>query len=271
MSQIQGQELRLSFAEVFLRKILGVLLLISVIPLFINLITIPLIIFCIFFAIYMLSGKKYNLTLNLFGLIIGGLAYFFIIFNVLKVVMFYMAQNNNDFIGFFLFGPAIILLFISSLFMFLQGMLNENFTYKESKNRGWVSLGIAVVIILLIFGLPMLKQPQIKTGLIDGINPNGSKQNVLISFDENNKEWTYIIKRKNETDKPLVLTSLFENKQQIMEENENIDIKNGVMNYGRLTIEPFNEATITIRSDEPIYTMTFTIEGSLADSFTFIK
>lgn len=267
----QTQELKPPFAEVFFRKILGVLLLISAFPLFVNPITIPLIIFCVAFAIYILSDKKYNLTFNLFGLIVGGLLYFLNIFNSLKVMVLYTAPSNNDYIGFLLFGLAAILLFTSSLFMFLQGLLYENASYKESKNKGWISLGIGFISVLLVLGLPMAKQLQIKMGLLDGVNPNGSKQNVFVSFDENNKEWTYVVKRKNETDKPLILTSLFKNKQQIMEAGESINIKNGVLAYGRLTIEPFSETVITIRSDEPIYTMTFTMENALADSYSFVK
>jgi len=271
MDQTQEQNPKPPFAEVFFRKILGVFLLLSAFPLLINPITIPLIILCIAFAVYMLSDKKYNLTFNLIGLIIGCLLYFAAVFKSLKVLLFYTAQSNNDFIGFLLFNPAIILLLISSLFMFIQGMLYENASYKESKNRGWVSFGIVLVSVLLFFGLPMTKHPQIKTGLIEGTNPNGSKQNVLVSFDAANKEWTYVVKRKNETDKPLILTSLFKNKQQIMENDTNVTIEKGEINYDKLTIEPFNEAVITIRSNEPIYTMTFTIENSLADSYTFIK
>lgn len=271
MDQTQEQKLRSSFVEIFFRKVFGVLLLLSAIPPLINPITIPLVIICIVFAIYMLLGKKYNLTFNLIGLIVGSLLYFLSIFNVLKVLMFYTAQSNNDFIGFLLFGPAVILLLTSSLFMLFQGLLYENNLYKESENRGWISLGIIFVVILLVLGGPMIKQPQIKIGLIDGTNPNGSKQNVLVSFDEKNKEWIYIVKRKNETDKPLIFSSLFKNKEQIIEKTENITIKDGILSYGRLTIEPFNEAIITIRSDEPIYTMTFTFENNLADSYSFIK
>ncbi|MDD5098357.1 MAG: hypothetical protein PHD31_01400 [Candidatus Pacebacteria bacterium] len=271
MDQTQEQNSKSPFAEVFFRKLLGIFLLLSAFPLLVNPITIPLIILCLVFAIYMLSGKKYNLTLDLLGLIIGCILYFLGVFNSLKVVMFYTAQSNNDFVVSMLFCPAIILLLISSLFMFFQGILYENDSYKKLKNRGLISFGIVIVSILLVFGLPMTKHLQVKIGLIEGMNPNGSKQNVLISFDAANKEWTYIVKRKNETDKPLVLISLFKNKQQIMENDENVVIKNGIMDYDRLTIEPFNEATITIRSTEPIYTMTFTMENSLADSYTFVK
>ncbi|MFA6348537.1 MAG: hypothetical protein WCX30_03880 [Candidatus Paceibacterota bacterium] len=271
MNQIQEQKLKPSLVETFIKKFLGVLLLLSAIPPLINPMTIPLVIFCIVFAIYILSNKKINLTFNLIGLIIGGLLYFLTIFNSFKILMLYTAQNNNDFIGFLLFGPAVILLLISSLFMLSQSLLCENSSYKESKNRGWISLGTLFIIILLVLGGPMIKQPQIKIGLLDGMNPNGSKQNVLVSFDEKNKEWLYIVKRKNETDKPFVLTSLFKNKEQIIEESENITIRNGILSYGRLTIEPFNEAIITIRSDKPIYTMTFTLENNLADSYIFIK
>lgn len=267
----QEQNSKTPFAETFFRKILGVLLLLSAFPPLINIITIPLVVFCIAFSIYMLSDKKYNLTFNLIGLIVGGLLYFVAVFNSLKVLLFYTAQNNNDFIGFLLFNPAIILLLIGSLFMFVQGLLYENSLYKESKNGGWISFGVFLLSILLVFGLPMMKQPQVKIGVIEGINPNGSKQNALISFNATNKEWTYVVKRKNETDKPLILTSLFENKQQITENDKNVTVENGKMADGKLTIDPLNEAVITIRSNEPIYTMTFTIENSLADSYTFIK
>ena len=272
MNQPQEQNnLKPTFIEVFLRKLLGILLLLSAVPLIMNPITIPLIVLCVVFAGYMLSRKRYSLNFNLLGLIIGCILYFMGIFNSLKVTLFYTVPGNNDFVGFLLFGPAVILLSISALFMLTQGILYKNTSYRESKNRGWISLGIFFVGILLVLGLPMAKQLEIKTGVYEGLNPNGSKQNVVISLDAKTKEWIYVIKRKNETDKPLVLSALFVNKEQLMGVDQNVAIENGTMTDGKLTIEPFKEVTITIRSNEPFYTATFKIENSLADSYKFVR
>ena len=272
MNQPQEQNnFKPTFIEVFLRKLLGILLLLSAAPLIINPITIPLIVLCIVFAGYMLSGKKYSLNLNLLGLIVGCILYFIGVFNSLKVTLFYTVPGNNDFVGFLLFGPSIILLSISALFMFTQSILYENTSYRESKNRGWISFGIVFVSILLVLGLPMTKQLEIKTGAYEGLNPNGSKQNAVISFDAETKEWIYVIKRKNETDEPLVLSALFVNKEQLTETDQNVAIEDGTMTDGKLTIKPFKEVTITIRSYEPFYTATFMLENNLADSYKFIR
>lgn len=265
------ENLKPTFIEVFLRKLLGILLILSAVPLIMNPITIPLIILCVVFGVYMLSGKKYRLGLNLLGLIVGCILYFMVIFNSLKVTLFYIVPGNNDFVGFLLFGPSIILLSISALFMFIQGILYKNTLYRESRNRGWISFGIVFVSILLVLGLPMAKQLEIKTGAYEGLNPNGSKQNVVISFNAETKEWIYVIKRKNETDRPLILSALFVNKKQLMETDKNLTIENGTMTDGKLTIEPFKEATITIHSNEPFYTATFKIDNSLADSYKFLR
>ena len=265
------ENLKPTFIEVFLRKILGILLLLSAVPLIINPITIPLIILCVVFAGYMLSRKRYSLKFNLLGLVVGCISYFLGIFNSLKVILFYTVSGNNDFIGFLLFGPAVILLSISALFMFTQGIFYKNTSYKKSKNRGWISFGIVFVSILLVLGLPIAKQLEIKTGVHEGLNPNGSKQNVVISFNAEAREWIYAIKRKNETDKPLVLSALFVNKEQLMGADQNVTIENGTMTDGKLTIEPFQEVSITIRSNEPFYTATFMLENNLADSYKFVR
>ncbi|MDD5569132.1 MAG: hypothetical protein PHG23_01840 [Candidatus Pacebacteria bacterium] len=262
---------RPTFIESFIRTVLGVLLLLSAIPLIMNFITIPLIILCFVFAVYMLRNKGYNMALNLIGLFAGIALYFFLgVFNSFKVMLFYAPINNNDFIGFLLFSPAVILLLLCSLFMFVQGLLYENGQYRESKSRGLITFGIFLLSALLVFGFPMTKQLEVKTGSLEGENPNGSRQNVIISFDGSNKQWMYIVKRKNETDKPLIVTAVYGNKTQLTE-TDNIMIENGAMSGNKITIEPYKEAIITIYSKEPLYTMTFTFSDTLADSYKFIK
>lgn len=258
----------LTFVEMFLRKILGVLLILSAIPLLLNIITIPLVIFCIAFGIYLVSGKRYNMTFDLFGLIIGCVLYFLAVFNSFKVMLFYAVTSNNDFRGFLIFSPAIILLLIGSLYTFIQVILYSNASYRESKSRGMVSFFVFLVSILLVLGLPMLKQLDVKLGTHEGLNPDGSKQNVVISLDQ--EEWTYVIKKKNSSDMPLVVSALFGNKERLGE-SDNVTIENGNLTDGKLTINPQKEAIITIRSDHPFYTLTFDIEGSLADSYNFVK
>lgn len=258
----------LTFIEAFLRKALGVFLILSAVPLLLNIITIPLVIFCIVFGIYMISGKRYNMTFDLMGLFIGGIIYFLAVFNSFKVMLFYAVPVNNDFRGFLIFSPAVIILLISSLYMFIQGVLRENKSHGEAKNRGTASFMILVFIILLVLGLPMIKHLDVKLGIHEGTTPDGSKQDATVSFSQ--EHWTYIIKKKNDSDKPLIVSGLFGNKKQLSE-LDNITVKNGDLTDGKLTIGPQEEAVITIRSLQPFYTLTFDIEGSLADSYNFIK
>lgn len=259
----------LSLAELVIRKLLGVILVLSVIPPLINPIILILVIPCLIYAVHMLIGKNYNLVLNFFAFIIGCLLYIFSVFKSFKLILFYTPSNNNDFIGFFLFNPFIIVLFISALFMLIHNILYFNKRYSVSPSRGKISLLIVFVIIIGAILLPLSKNLEAKTGQIRGTNPNGSKQNVVITYDSN--RWLYVFKRTNENDKPISIEKIFGNKEEINFNDSRLGIVDVSIIEGRLVIDPLKTAVITIQSPTPLYTATFVIENQLADSFVFVK
>ncbi|MCG2688052.1 hypothetical protein L6250_00185 [Candidatus Parcubacteria bacterium] len=261
----------LSLTELIIRKLLGVILILSIIPPLINPVTLILVIPCLIYAVHMLVGKKYNLVLNLFAFIISCLLYIFSVFKSLKLILFYAPSSHNDFRGFFLFNPFILILFISALFMLVNNFLYFNKRYSVSKLRGKISLLIAVIIILGATLLPLSKSLEIKTGRIQEMNPNGSKQNVLVSYDSSGKRWTYVFKRENETDRPLYIQKIFGNKEEISLNDKRMSITDAATAEGQLIIDPLKTAVITIQSPTPLYTATFVIENQLADSFIFVK
>jgi len=201
-------------------------------------------------------------------LLIGGVLYFSI-FNSLKLLLFYAPSTNNDFRGLLIFDPFIIMLFISSLFAIAQEILHKNTSYNNSKHKGLTSAFLLIFIFLLVLGLPLIKQFNVKLGVHEGINPDGSKQNVIISSDKEKNEWTYIIKRENNSNEPLFILAIYGNKTKLNQEN--ISVENGYFVDGKLTVDPQKEVIVTVHSSEPFYTMTFDIENSLSDSYIFTK
>lgn len=103
------------------------------------------------------------------------------------------------------------------------------------------------------------------------MNPNGSKQNVLVSHDSPGNRWTYVFSRENGTDRPLSIEKIFGNKEEISLNDKRMSITDAAIAEGQLVIDPLKTAVIIIQSPTPLYTATFVIENQLADSFIFVK
>lgn len=210
--------------EIYVRKILGILILVSALPFAIffaiattgisllSILTITMI-----FSLYILRNKGYHLKKDLFFVLMGLVAYtlpvpIFVFLGFPPVVpltmlkgFFLTADWANEGVGvgnvssYLFFSMLNILFFSSVLFIFITGILSKIKVVANSNKRGLIAGLTFLVIFGTVFTLPWLHKVEVGQGSMgaggpgpdSGIMLSFGHENTTVNFDAEKGIWIY--------------------------------------------------------------------------------
>lgn len=203
---IKKEVAKASKTEIYIRKILGSLILVSAMPVAIvfaiatkgiSLLSILTII--IIFSIYLPRNKGYHLKKDLFFVLIGLVAYIlpipiFAVWGFMSVApltmlkgFFLTADWANEGVGvgnisFYLFLSMLNILFFSSvLFLFITGIFSKFKVVASSNKRGLIAIFTFLVIFGIVLTLPWLHKIEISMGGGMGAQGPGPESGIMLS------------------------------------------------------------------------------------------
>jgi len=216
--------------EIYIRKVLGILLILLILaPLvFIGLSALP--IFGVFLlslpiaiatGIYLLKSKGRHLVLDAFLALLGALMYFYFIplIGIPAVMLkgFLLAADWSEMfpMAFLPLTASKILVFGAAVFLLIGDILARSRAFVRSSRRGPISAVILLSIFVVLFGAPFLR-PVVFSGSPQGTAttigsgpgpspvPGGSMpfsisfEDASVSFDSEDDLWTYQIAARNQ-------------------------------------------------------------------------
>lgn len=279
-----------SKTELYIRKILGILILVLVISaillnlgaLFIAPISLVI---GIVIGIYLLRSKKYYLALDIFLVLLGFLLYAFPPISypttpLLGLKGFVLTADwTSEGIGpaplnwLALFMINIIILG-SAAFLLITDILSKIGAVTQSAKRELPTI-ILLVILGIFFGLPWLYPVGVGTGGCAGISGPGlgaiisiDPYKTSVSFNSENDIWVYQIALKNTMGRDGeivgIMGKIASQKQQIAPPfGENIEVVGGEKTAEKIIVKPgMRETTILkIYSKDPLWIVTLIENG----------
>lgn len=232
-TEIEKQIVRPSKTEIYIRKILGISILVSALPfaIFFSIATaglslLSILTIVIIFSIYLLRNKGYHLKKDLFFVLVGLVAYVlpipvFVFFGFPPVApltllkgFFLTADWAQEGVGvsniqeYLFFSMLNILFFSSVLFLFITDIFSKIKTVTDSNKRGLIVCLTFLMIFGIIFMLPWFHKIEIGTGGGMGaggpgpdsgivLAPKTPPEKTTVNFDAKKGAWVYQIELIN--------------------------------------------------------------------------
>lgn len=269
-----GQRLA-STTETVIRRLFGFFLLITTIPLFLNIITLPTIIIFLTFAIYCLKSRRYRLGWEIFWVVLAFLIYFVLITPIgwgiypgliaMRLSPPPTTGDTSGFVGFLLYMPFVITLTFCSLALFLliNDLANRFKKIRQTYWRNILPLFILLLIVVCLVSAPFISKIVVEPGY-GNYNRGGSGGGIEkspspeLKFDQRQNLWTYNFQMKNNLQDEAEIEKIFGDKSEIpLSIGENIKIEGAVFANGKILIKPEQKAVITILSPKPFGIITF--------------
>jgi len=209
--EVEKDIVRLSKIEVYIRKTLGILILVSALPfaIFFAIATtgislLSILTITIIFSVYLLRNKGYHLKKDLFFVLMGLVAYIlpipiFVFLGFPPVApltmlkgFFLTADWANEGVGvsnvssYLFFSMLNILFFSSVLFLFITGIFSKIKAVANSNKRGLIAGLTFLAILGTVFTLPWLHKIEIGMGGSAGAGGPGPHSGIMLSLGHEN-------------------------------------------------------------------------------------
>ncbi|MGQ9787947.1 MAG: hypothetical protein ACUVQM_01330 [Candidatus Hadarchaeaceae archaeon] len=243
-TNIENEIVRPPKAEICIRRVLGILLILLVLaPFLIGLSILP--VFGVFFltvpiavatGIYLLKSKRYRLAADVFLVLLGALMYaYFIPFIGIPPTMlkgFLLASYWSEAFPWVIFSLTVskILILGSAVFLLAGDILVRSRAFLRSSKRGSISVVIMLAIFAILFGAPFLRSvvgsgsPQgtattIGFGLVSSAESRGLMpfnigfEDTSVNFDSESNIWSYQITARNQLSEDAEIVEIISLKQ----------------------------------------------------------
>jgi len=282
VEQEEEQGIRSTGVEIGFRRLLAIVLIISVVPQAVLLPILGLILGLpnLLLALYLLLNRRYHLVFNCFLVLLGCLFYFFTFWANKSYFSFYKSIELSACPG--LINP--IMTFISSLgllalLFLLTGDIIVRLKLAHQRRLNAISL---IIICLVLFFLPFLYVPQVALGEATGggrssgfESPHFLTNNTSthMSYDQTHNTYVFTANMVNQdSNSPASITNICVDGKiiPITKENNMLQVDNGVITGGIISVAPGQTAIIKLVSQKPFYAITL-FEGMILYSTTFIR
>lgn len=276
--------------EIGLRRLLAIVLMISVVPLVALLFPYGLILELpiLLLALYLLLNRRYHLVFDCLLVLLGCLFYFVTFpgnpsyFSLYKCVELYACPGLISPIMAFISpaGPLALrnyFFLTASVFLFTGDIIAR---LKLVNKRSLNAISLAVICLALLF-LPFLYIPRVALGegTSGGTSGDGpshfltNNASYHMSYDQALNTYTFTAKMVNQdSNSSASITSIFVDGKiiPITSENSMLQVDNGVVADGKISVEPGQTAIIKLVSRKPFYVFNL-FEGQFHYSTGFIK
>ena len=288
--QEEKKGIRATGVEIGLRKLLAIpliisaLLLIVLLPLIGLILSLPILLP----ALYLLFNRRYHLAFDSFLILVGFLLYFVRIPGSINYFSLYKSMELYTCPG--LISPALAFIqdagplavtkyffLTASLFLFSQDIIARlKFPHKKSLN-----VLTLVMISLVLFLLPLLYVPKVVLGMSDMGGTGGDGQSNFstnnasynMSYDEtlNTYSFTANMLNQNSNNFASISNICVDGKIiPITKENNMLQVENGIIADGKISVPSRQTAIIKLVSQKPFYVITL-FEGLRRYSTSFLR
>jgi len=296
--QEEEQGIRATGVEIGLRRLLAILLIVSALPVVVLVPFLGLILELpsLLLALYLLWNRRYHLVLDCLLVCLGCLGYFVSFslgsfslgpsyFSLYRLMALYacpglihplMPVIDSA-------GPlALSRLFplLASLFLFAGDLI----TRLKTAHKGRLNAVSLVVIVLVLVSLPFLFVPRVvlgqaaggSAGSASGREPSHfgtSNTSYHMSYDPASDTYTFAAKMANQdSNNPASITNICVDGRivPITKENSMLQVDNGVIAEGGISVAPGQTATIKLISQKPFYVFRL-FEGGAFYSTSFLR
>jgi hypothetical protein len=288
--QEEEQGIRASGLEIGLRRLLAILLIISSVPLAVLLPVLGLILALPNFllALYLFLNRRHHLIFNCFLVLLGCLFYFATFWGNKSFFSLYKTMELSA-------CPELIsplMAFISSLgllaitkYLFLSASLflltgDIIARLKLAHQRRLIVISLTIICMVLFF-LPVLYVPQVALGEGTGGGTSGddpshfktSNASYHMAYDQtfNNYIFSAAMVNQDSNNSASISNICVDGKIiPITKENSMLQVDNGMISGGKISVAPGQTAFIKLVSQKPFYVFTL-FEGKFSYSTSFIR
>ena len=296
--QEEEQGIRATGVEIGLRRLLAILLIMTALPIVVLVPFLGLILELptLLLALYLLLNRRYHLALDCLLVFLGCLGYFVSFslgsfslgpsyFSLYRLVALYACPGLINPIRPVIDSAGLLALtrlfpLLASLFL-LAGDIITRLKTAHKRRLNAVSL---VVIVLVLVSLPFLFVPRVAlgqatgggTGSSSGMEPSHfgtSNASYHMSYDRAFDTYTFTAEMVNQdSNNPASITNICVDGRiiPITEENSMLQVDNGVIADGDISVAPGQTATIKLISPKPFYVVRL-LEGGYSYSTSFLR
>jgi hypothetical protein len=285
--QEEEQGISASGVEIGLRRLLGILLLLITVPLMILmpisglLLGLPNLIL----GLYLLLNRRYHLIFNCLLVLPGCILYFVTFsgnpsyFSLYKNMELYACPGLISPIMPFISaaGPLVVTkyLFLTAALFLLTGEIITRLKLSHKSSANVISF---LIISLALFFLPFLYIPQValgggRGGGTSGDDPSHFKLSNQMSYDQTLNTYLFTASMVNQdSNNSASITNICVDGKifPITKENSMLQIDNGMIADGKITVAPGQTAVVKLVSQKPFYVFKL-FEGTFSLSTSFIK
>jgi len=283
--QEEEQGIRATGVEIGLRKLLAILLIISVVPLIMLVPYIGLILSTpiLILALYLLFNGRYHLVFDGLLVIFGCLGYFLNNFPLYKRIELSacpgLINMNEILITSVIPGLITYLFLLVSLFLFTGDII----TRLKLAHKGRLNVIVLIIICLVLFFLPYVYVPRVALGEATGGGTGGGtgplqhfsawNTQFHMSYDQTIGSYTFTAKMPNQdSNNSSSITNICVDGKliPITKENNMLQVDNGVIVGGKISVAPGQTAIIKLVSQKPFYVVSL-FEGIFHYLNSFLK
>jgi len=266
IEQEEKQGSRATRVEIRLRKLVGVLLIVSVSPLLLFGPYIILGLPNLFLALYLLLNRRYHLVFDGLLVSIGCVGFYLNNLTLYKKIELSICpgliNTNEILIVNVIPGLMTYLFLLVPLFLFMGDIIARlKLTHKER-----LSVLSLITILLVLLIIPYLYTPRVALGEATGGGTGGGKGGLqhfsawntqfIMSYDQNLKSYIFTAQMPNQdTSNTSSITNICVdgNLIPITKENSMLQVDNGVITDGKISVAPGQTATVRLVSKKPFY------------------
>jgi hypothetical protein len=285
--QEEEQGIRATGVEMGFRRMLAILLIIIVVPLVVLLPIFGLILSLpnLLLALYLLLNRRYHLPFDCLLVVFGCLGYFFTsvdrsVFSLYKYIELSLCPGLIDMTFLLvtsLWLPLIkYLLLLAALFLF-TGDIIARLKLAHKRRLSVISL---IIIFLVLFFLPYLYVPRIALGESTNASSSGNDSHFYannsqyhMSYDQTLDTYMFtanMINRDSNSSASITNICVDGKLIPITEENNMLQVDNGVIAGGKISVAPGQTVTIKLVSQKPFYVISL-FEGITHYSTQFLR
>jgi hypothetical protein len=285
------QGIRATGVEIGFRRLLAILLIISAIPPAVLLPFLGLIVGLpnLFLALYLLLNRRYHLVFDGLLVVFGCLGYFFTLVGMSNLSLYKyielsvcpgLISMKEILITNAILGLIKYLFLSASLFLF-TGDIIARLKLAHKRRLNVISL---IIICLVLFFLPYLHVPRValgegtsaSSGSSSGFAPSHfliNNASYHMSYDQALNTYTFTVKMVNQdSNNSASITNICVDGRliPITKENNTLQVDNGVITGGKISVAPGQTAIIKLVSQKPFYVFTL-FEGMKHYSTNFLR
>ncbi|MBU0535121.1 MAG: hypothetical protein ABIJ82_03020 [Patescibacteria group bacterium] len=283
IEQEEKQGSRATGVEIRLRKLVGVLLIVSVSPLLLFGPYIILGLPNLFLALYLLLNRRYHLLFDGLLVFIGCVGFYLNNLTLYKKIELSVCPgliNINEILIVNVIPGLITSLFLlAPLFLFVGDIIAR---LKLAHKERLCVISLITIVLALLF-LPFLHTPRVALGEATGGGTGGGKGGLqhfsawntqfLMSYDQTLKSYIFTAQMPNQdSNNSSSITNICVdgNLISITKENDMLQVDNGVISDGKISVAPGQTATIKLVSQKPFYVVSL-FEGIFHYLNSFLK